>query len=192
MRITAGSSFFWLVVPPLQPRVVVSYPVRGTWFPSHWSLEKNQVVSRILGHNWWLAVPRVQDLDTYWSHASDIGPVNWCSLFINRCLTFSTTSIVVRGREIGWGPADQSISVLGYSQKSLFSQKQWLSLTLLTTSKMLPCMGTVRRKRTSDIRELVWEAYLPCGSDFPYRVYINSNCCDSRIWVIACLVAIIK
>jgi hypothetical protein len=31
-----------------------------------------------------------------------------------------------------------------------------------------------------------------CWSCFPYRVYIDSNRCDSRICVTACLVAAIK
>jgi hypothetical protein len=38
-RLLGGLVFFRLVVSPLQPGVVVSYPARGTWFPSHLSLK---------------------------------------------------------------------------------------------------------------------------------------------------------
>jgi hypothetical protein len=34
-----GSILFRLVAPPLQPRVVGSYLVRGVWFPNHLPLE---------------------------------------------------------------------------------------------------------------------------------------------------------
>jgi hypothetical protein len=34
-----GLVLFRLVVPPLQPRVVGSYSVRGVWFPNHLPLE---------------------------------------------------------------------------------------------------------------------------------------------------------
>jgi hypothetical protein len=53
-------------------------------------------------------------------------------------------------------------------------------------------MGTVRRKRTSDVRGLAQKVYMLCVSGFPYRVYIDSNYHDSQILVTACLVAAIK
>jgi hypothetical protein len=34
-----GLVLFRLVVPPLQPRVVGPYPVRGVWFPNRLPLE---------------------------------------------------------------------------------------------------------------------------------------------------------
>jgi hypothetical protein len=37
--ITPVISFFRLVAPPLQPRVVGSYPIRGVGFSSHLPLE---------------------------------------------------------------------------------------------------------------------------------------------------------
>jgi hypothetical protein len=40
VRITLRSSFFRLVVPPLHLGVVGRYPIQGTWFPSHLSLEE--------------------------------------------------------------------------------------------------------------------------------------------------------
>jgi hypothetical protein len=36
-----GLTLFRLVAPPLQLGVVGPYPVHGTWFPSHLSLEGN-------------------------------------------------------------------------------------------------------------------------------------------------------
>jgi hypothetical protein len=50
---------------------------------------------------------------------------------------------------------------------STFSREQCICQTLLTTRERLPCMGTVRRKRTLGVRGLVWEAYVSCWSDFP-------------------------
>jgi hypothetical protein len=34
-------------------------------------------------------------------------------------------------------------------------------------SEMLSCTGTARRKRTSGVRGLEWEAYVACCSSFP-------------------------
>jgi hypothetical protein len=36
-------------------------------------------------------------------------------------------------------------------------------------SERLSCMGTARRKRTSDMRGLEWEAYVACWSGFPLQ-----------------------
>jgi hypothetical protein len=52
---------------------------------------------------------------------------------------------------------------------------------LLVACERLPRTGTARRKRTSGVRGLAWQAYMSCWSDFPCRVYINSNRHDSRI-----------
>jgi hypothetical protein len=38
-RLLPGSVLFRLVAPPLQPKVVESYLVRGVWFPNHLLLE---------------------------------------------------------------------------------------------------------------------------------------------------------
>jgi hypothetical protein len=44
----------------------------------------------------------------YQSHDGVMGPVNQCSLFINRCLAFITASMAVLGEELGDGPVDHS------------------------------------------------------------------------------------
>jgi hypothetical protein len=66
---------------------------------------------------------------TYWWHTGDMCPINWCSLFVNECLAFSTASMVVRGRETRWGPTDWSADVLGCSREFLFLESsdfvQW-------------------------------------------------------------------
>jgi hypothetical protein len=59
----------------------------------------------------------------YWSHSRDIGPVNWCSLFINKCLPFITASMNVRGEKLGGGPVDQSADVLRIVTGALFLRK---------------------------------------------------------------------
>jgi hypothetical protein len=48
-------------------------------------------------------------------------------------------------------------------------------------SERLSRIGIARRKRTPGVRGLEWEAYMACWSVFPCRVYIDSNCRDSRI-----------
>jgi hypothetical protein len=47
MWITPGISFFRLVAPPLQPRVVGSYLVRGVWFSSHLPLEGTDHIQNV-------------------------------------------------------------------------------------------------------------------------------------------------
>jgi hypothetical protein len=58
----SGSVLFRLVTHPLQLGVVGPYLLWGVWFPSRLLLER-MVVSKILGHNRWPAVPGVLDLD---------------------------------------------------------------------------------------------------------------------------------
>jgi hypothetical protein len=62
MWIARGWVLFKLVAPPLQPRGIGPCPVRGVWFSAAccW---REPIMSRILGHNWWPAVPGVQDPD---------------------------------------------------------------------------------------------------------------------------------
>jgi hypothetical protein len=53
-----------MVVPPLQPGVVGQYPVRVVWLSNHLALQGAGSYLDFLGHNWWPAVPGVQDLDS--------------------------------------------------------------------------------------------------------------------------------
>jgi hypothetical protein len=66
-------------------------------------------------HLCWIRIDRsafVSKYWTYWSHTGDISSVNWCILFVNRCLTFSTTSMAVYGRGTEWGLTNLSADVL--------------------------------------------------------------------------------
>jgi hypothetical protein len=56
----------------------------------------------------------------YWSHAGDMGPVNLCSMFVNKYLAFITASMIVKGEKLGGGPADRSTNVLGIVSGALF------------------------------------------------------------------------
>jgi hypothetical protein len=56
----------------------------------------------------------------YWSHAGDIGPVNWCSLFVNRWLTFTYCFNGYERRENGRRLIDKSIGVLGIVSGAFF------------------------------------------------------------------------
>jgi hypothetical protein len=58
------------VVPLLQIGAVGLYPVWGTWFPSHLSLEGIGLYPDLLGRNRWPIVPGVQDPDS-WGHSLD-------------------------------------------------------------------------------------------------------------------------
>jgi hypothetical protein len=77
-------------------------------------------------------------------------------------------------------PAGHSAGLRG-GVRSTFSQEQCIRPTLLDQRKRLPCMRTTRVKHTSGVRGPAQEAYMLCVSDFPCRVYINSNYRDSRI-----------
>jgi hypothetical protein len=56
---------WWEDVPPLQAGVVGSYPVCGTWFPGRLPLEGVWSYLDLLGHNWRIVVPGVQDPANY-------------------------------------------------------------------------------------------------------------------------------
>jgi hypothetical protein len=57
------------VVPPLQPGVVGSYPVWGTWFLSRLLRERTRSCPDFFYYNRRSVVPGVQDPDTH--HAMD-------------------------------------------------------------------------------------------------------------------------
>jgi hypothetical protein len=121
---------------------------------------------------------------TYQSHAGVMGPVNRCSLFVNRCLTFITASMTVLGEKLGGGPMDHSAR-LGLCQEPIFSGavgfvQRWWWLVKGCHVWRLP-VGSVRRAY------LDWRGKCMCHVDqvFPCRVYIDLNHCDSRIWVTA-------
>jgi hypothetical protein len=58
-------------------------------------------------------------------------PVNICSMFINKCLTFITVAMAVRGEKLGGGPMDRPASVLGIVSGALFLGSSRVHPTLL-------------------------------------------------------------
>jgi hypothetical protein len=83
--------------------------------------------------------------------------------------------MAVRGEKLGGDLRIGQLVWWGCSQESLFLETNRNRPTLLSQCKRLPCTRTTRRKRTSGVRGLTWEAYVSCVSGFPYRVYIDSN-----------------
>jgi hypothetical protein len=117
----------------------------------------------------------------YWSHASDIGPVNWCSWSATYAWLYPYHFNGCCGRETGYGPMDRSADVPWIGTGALFLgssssfQRYWRLCERLTR------MGTVHRKLTSGIRGLAWKAYMSCVLCFPCREYIDSIHRDSCI-----------
>jgi hypothetical protein len=64
VRITPGSSSFYVSGPSSSARSVGTISDMGYLVPQPFVAEGNRAITRILGRNWWLAVPRVQDPDT--------------------------------------------------------------------------------------------------------------------------------
>jgi hypothetical protein len=58
---------------------------------------------------------------TYWSNAKDMGLVNWCSMFVNRCFTFITISMTVWEEKLGGQHANYWAGVLGIVSGAFFS-----------------------------------------------------------------------
>jgi hypothetical protein len=52
---------------------------------------------------------------------------------------------------------------------------------LVGTTQKVATTRTARRKHMSGVCGLAQKVYVSCVSGFPYRVYIDSNHCDSRI-----------
>jgi hypothetical protein len=116
----------------------------------------------------------------YWSHAGDMSPVNRCNLFLNRCLAKCTASLVLFGRETEAGPIGHSTELRSGvgSTFSRGSESVWFYWVNVKGCHVWgPPAGSV------------WVAYVDwCRKHmccvyqvFPYRVYIDSNRCDSRI-----------
>jgi hypothetical protein len=88
--------------------------------------------------------------------------------------------MAVLGEKLGDEPANHSAG-LEVVSGALFLRSSSVCPMLLVACERLQRMGTDRRKRTSGVRGLAWQAYVSCWSDFPCRVYIDSNYHDSRI-----------
>jgi hypothetical protein len=98
-----------------------------------------------------------------------------CSHCFNSCL----------GRKIGYRPVDRSAVVLWIGSGALF-REQWPCLTLLTTTWMVTIRWSRKIRMVWDHTQTEREMRVVCWLGFPYRVYINLNHRDSRIWVTTC------
>jgi hypothetical protein len=122
---------------------------------------------------------------TYWSHARDMAPVNQCSLSsidvgFSRLLQWMF-------REIIWErPVDRSTNVLCIRTGDL-SLESSESVQIYWVS--VKCYH-VRGLSIRSVSGLTWEVCVPCVSNFSYKMCIDSNCHDSRIYVTACLVVV--
>jgi hypothetical protein len=97
----------------------------------------------------------------YRSRAGDMGPVNQCSLFINRCLAFITASMAVFGEKLGGGPVGHLVG-LGVMSGALFLRSSRIRPMLMMACERLPHTWSAGRKHTLSIRGLAWEAYVSC------------------------------
>jgi hypothetical protein len=90
-------------------------------------------------------------------------------------------SLAVVGEKLGMDLRIGQLACCGLGWEPFFSGAVALSNAVDDSTKGLPYMGTTRRKHMSGVRGLTREAYVSCVSDFPYRVYIDSNHSDSQI-----------
>jgi hypothetical protein len=74
--------------------------------------------------------------------------------------------MTVLGEELGGGPADH-LAGLRVVSGALFLRSGRVRPMLLMAYKRLLRTGTTRKKRTSGVRGLTWEAYVSCWSSFP-------------------------
>jgi hypothetical protein len=89
----------------------------------------------------------------YQSHTGIMGPVNRCSLFVNRCLNFITASMAVLGEKLGGGHMYHSAG-LGVVSGTLFLGSSRVRPTLMMAYERLPRMETTHRKCMSNVRGL--------------------------------------
>jgi hypothetical protein len=76
--------------------------------------------------------------------------------------------MVVLGEKLSCGPVDHSVG-LGVVSGALFLESSRVRPTLLVACERLPRTGTARRKHTTGVRGLTWEAYVSCWSGFPLQ-----------------------
>jgi hypothetical protein len=122
---------------------------------------------------------------TYRSHAGVYGPSKPSSLSSTDVWLKPTTSLVGLGEKLRWVPRTTQPSWEVVSG-ALFLESSSISPTLLMTHKRLLYMDHVRYVWSRAIHGLSVECVWRIGRVFLYMVYIDSNHCDSWIWVTAC------
>jgi hypothetical protein len=83
----------------------------------------------------------------YRSRAGVMGPVNQCSLFVNRCVAFITAPMAMLGEKLGGGPVDHSAGLRVVS-RSIFLGSSRVRPTLMMACERFPRTWTANRKRT--------------------------------------------
>jgi hypothetical protein len=121
---------------------------------------------------------------TYQSRAGDVGPVSlvaWCQ----QKLVFSPLLLGCSRREAGYEPADRSVGVLWVGSGALLLESSGSALLMTTWNVAIHWPHEIRMVWDHTLTERGMRVAYWLG--FPCRVYINSNRCDSRIWVTAYL-----
>jgi hypothetical protein len=135
----------------------------GEWCVESWHLKGSSP------HLCRLRTDGLTPMSKYWmyqSHAGDMSPVSLVA-YHRQMLGFApTASRLARKRNWVWTCGSVSRCAVD-CVKSPFSLEQWPCSTLSMTHERLPHTETARRKHTSGIRELTWEAYVSCWLGFP-------------------------
>jgi hypothetical protein len=123
---------------------------------------------------------------TYRSHVGDMSPVSQVVCRqervtlppLLRCLSW----------ERNWVRTHESINRRAVDYiGSPFSREQWFCPSLLMTSRKVAMRWSREIRMVWDHTRTERRMSVVCRSDFSCRVYIDSNCHDSRIWVTVCL-----
>jgi hypothetical protein len=74
---------------------------------------------------------------TYWSRVGDMSLVNWCSIFINRCLSFSVASMVIWGEKLGGDTQIGQPTCCGLGRELSFSEAVTMSNSIESVWKVV-------------------------------------------------------
>jgi hypothetical protein len=167
--------------------------LRWDWRPSVGKVEEWNVASwRLKGCSPYLCQLRTDGLAPtsnywmYWSHVGVYGPskpssMPWINAWLKR-----TASMAVSREKLRWVPWTNQP---GWEVESgaLFLRSSSIRPMLLMTHERLLYVDCVKYVWSGTIRGLSTGGMWHIGRVFSCRVYIDSNCCDSQIWVTACL-----
>jgi hypothetical protein len=85
-----------------------------------WKVDTSKVVTPSVSvKDWW--VGPASKYWTYWSHAGDMSPVNWCSLLPTYAWLFLTASMVVVGEKLSMYPQISQPACCKLEQEPFFS-----------------------------------------------------------------------
>jgi hypothetical protein len=142
------------------------------WGPSVGKVDEWCVESRHLQgcsrHLCRLRTDGLGPVSKYWTYRSHDGDMGLISLVVCRrqMLGFALTDSRL-ARERNWVRTCRSVSRRAVDcVRSPFSWEQWSYSTLSMTRERLSHTGTTRRKHTSGVHGLTWEAYVSYWSSF--------------------------